>query len=172
MVCRVCKQKIQAQEDYIMPSRNYYYHKNCYERWKSSAPINDEEYVPLIYDFISRELKKEYDYFVCEAQRKKFLKDKMTNKGIYFSLKYFYDIKKQDWEKGHGGIGIVPYIYKTATEYWANQEQKTKGLLASIVKNAQMLKEEEKPVVVVHKKKKERKTYKISDYLEGSKTNE
>ena len=57
-------------------------------------------------------------------------------------------------------------------EYWANQEQKTKGLLASIVKNAQMLKEEEKPVVVVHKKKKERKTYKISDYLEGSKTNE
>ena len=131
--CRLCKIEIDKEkDDWVMPSRNYYYHKKCYENWKKAQPDNDEEYVDLIYDFIARDLKVAYDYWVCEAQRKKFLKEKMTNKGILFALKYFYEVKHGVWEKGHGGIGIIPFIYTDACAYWAAQERKSKGIIAEI----------------------------------------
>lgn len=131
--CRVCKRQINKKEDdWIMPSKNYYYHKKCYENWKKAEPASDEEYKDLIYDFIKRDLKKNYDYWVCEAQRGKFLKQKMTNKGILFALKYFYEVKHGDWEKGHGGIGIVPFIYNDACAYWAARERQAEGTIAEI----------------------------------------
>jgi len=133
-ICRLCKIEIDKQkDDWIMPSNRWYYHKSCYKNWKEAEHVNDEDYVGLIYDFIARDLKVKYDYYVCEAQRKKFIKDnKMTNKGILFALKYFYEIKHGNWEKGHGGIGIIPFIYTESCAYWAAQERKNKGVIAEI----------------------------------------
>lgn len=156
--CRVCKRQINKKEDdWIMPSKNYYYHKKCYENWKKAEPASDEEYKDLIYDFIKRDLKKNYDYWVCETQRKKFLKQKMTNKGIFFSLKYFYEVKHGDWEKGHGGIGIVPFIYNDACAYWAARERQAEGTIAEIER--QMIAASQRTKKVVRKKEiKPRKT--------------
>lgn len=44
---------------------------------------------------------------------------------------YFYDVKKNSTEKANGGIGIVPYVYQNAHEYYykiwlANQQNKAK----------------------------------------------
>ena len=91
--CRICKGEIDRNKDpngeeWLMGSTNYFYHKTCYENWKKAQFNSDEEYIDLIYDFISRDLKVSYDWYVCEAQRKKFVKEnKMTNKGILFALK-------------------------------------------------------------------------------------
>ena len=133
-ICRLCKIEINKEkDDWIMPVRNYYYHRNCYKDWKEAEHVNDEDYIELNYDFIARDLKVKYNYHVCEAQRKKFIKDnKMTNKGILFALKYFYEIKHGDWEKGYGGIGIIPFIYTESCAYWAAQERKSKGIIAEI----------------------------------------
>ena len=110
--CRVCKIEIDKEkDDWVMPSKNWYYHRKCYQDWKQSTPATDAEYKAFIYDFISRDLKVSYNYHMCEAQREKFVKEGKTNKGIFFALKYFYEVKHGDWEKGHGGIGIVPFIY-------------------------------------------------------------
>ena len=132
--CRLCKIEIDKEkDDWVMPSRNYYYHKKCYENWKKAQLEDDEEYVDLIYDFISRDLKVTYDWWICEAQRKKFIKnDKMTNKGILFALKYFYEVKHGDWEKGHGGIGIIPFVYNDSCAYWAARERRSAGTIAEI----------------------------------------
>ena len=156
--CRVCKRQINKKEDdWIMPSKNYYYHKKCYENWKKAEPASDEEYKDLIYDFIKRDLKKDYDYWICETQREKFLKQKMTNKGILFALKYFYEVKHGDWEKGHGGIGIVPFIYNDACAYWAARERQAEGTIAEIER--QMIAASQRTERVVRKKEiKPRKT--------------
>ena len=131
--CRICNIEINKEkDDWIMPSKNWYYHRQCYKNWKKAQPESDEDYIDLIYDFIARDLKETYDWWVCEAQRKKFVKDKMTNKGILFALKYFYGIKHGDWEKGHGGIGIVPFIYNDACAYWAARERQSAGTIAEI----------------------------------------
>ena len=56
--------------------------------------MEDNEWIPMIYDFLSRDLKVSYNWWLCDSQRKKFIREnKCTNKGIYFTLKYFYEIK-------------------------------------------------------------------------------
>ena len=136
--CRVCKREIdrnteQEGVDWIMPSKNFYYCVKCYKDWKVADTHSDEEWVDLIYDFIARDLKVSYDFFMCEAQRKKFIsQNHCTNKGIYFALKYFYEINKGDWSKSNGGIGIIPYVYKDATAYWTELELKRRGTLSAI----------------------------------------
>lgn len=132
--CRICKQQIdKSKNDWIMPSTNYYYHKECYEKWKHSNPEKDEAWKSLIYDFLSRDLKVSYNYFMCESQFKKFVEtNKYTYRGILFALKYFYEVKHGDWDKGHGGIGIIPYIYNESCAYWADQEHKQKGIIDKI----------------------------------------
>ena len=151
--CRLCNIEIDKEkDDWVMPSKNYYYHRQCYKNWKKAQLENDEDYIDLIYDFIARDLKETYDWWVCEAQRKKFVKDKMTNKGILFALKYFYEVKHGDWEKGHGGIGIVPFIYNDACAYWAARERQSAGTIAEIER--QMRAAADRPKVSVRKKNK------------------
>lgn len=157
--CRVCGELIDKEkDDWIMPSKNWYYHTKCYESWKHSTPATDEEYVDYIYDYIARDLKVSYDYHMCEAQREKFTKDKMTNKGIFFALKYFYDIKHNNWDKSHGGIGIVPYIYTESCSYWANREKKSKGTVAEIER--QMREAAERTKIKIKKQDTKKKKYK------------
>ena len=154
--CRLCNIEIDKEkDDWVMPSKNYYYHRQCYKNWKKAELKDDEDYVDLIYDFIARDLKVTYDWWVCEAQRKKFVKEKMTNKGILFALKYFYEVKHGDWEKGHGGIGIVPFIYSDACAYWAARERQSAGTIAEIER--QMREAAERKKVSISKKKEKPK---------------
>lgn len=160
--CRLCKEKIDKEkDDWIMPSRNYFYHRKCYENWKKAQITDDEQYVDMIYDFIARDLKVSYDWWVCEAQRKKFIKEgKMTNKGILFALKYFYEVKNGDWEKGHGGIGIVPFIYNDSCAYWASKERQSAGTIAKI--EQQMTEAMSREEVVLKQTKRKNKKSKVS----------
>ena len=160
--CRICNVEINKEKaDWIMPSKNWYYHRKCYEEWKQAQPNSDDEYIDMIYDFIARDLKVSYDWWVCEHQRKKFIKEnKMTNKGILFALKYFYEVKKGDWEKGHGGIGIVPFVYNDSCAYWAARERHSEGTIAEIER--QMREAAERPKV--HVKKKDAKKKYIVDF--------
>jgi hypothetical protein len=141
--CRVCKQEIDKElDDWVMPSRNWYYHKVCYNNFKKEKEIkSDEDYIDLIFDYIARDLKVPYDYYKIKAQIKNFMKNGMTCKGMLFTLKYYYDrFGKENWDKGYGGIGIVPYFYKEATEYWTNIEIKRRGSCELLVQQIRNLK--------------------------------
>ena len=43
-----------------------------------------------------------------------------TYSGILKALTYFYEIKDGDKDKANNGIGIVPYVYKDAFNYYYN----------------------------------------------------
>ena len=165
--CRLCKIEIDKEkDDWVMPSRNYYYHRQCYKNWKKAQPENDDDYIDLIYDFIARDLKVTYDYWICEAQRKKFLKEQMTNKGILFALKYFYEVKHGDWEKGHGGIGIIPFIYTDSCAYWAARERQSAGTIAEIERQMRAAAERKKVSVTKKTKPKYEVDFSVLDDLE------
>ena len=54
-----------------------------------------------------------------------------TYSGIQKSLEYFYHIKGNPIEKANGGIGIVPYVYRDAYNYYYalwEAKQKNKGI--------------------------------------------
>lgn len=171
--CRVCKGKFDAQEEekdivWVMPSRNFYYHKKCYDDWKTQTDVNikkkDDVYIDYIYDYLAHDLKIKYDYFVCEAQREKFLKKGYTNKGIFFTLKYFYEIQKGDTEKSNGGLGIVPYVYNDSITYWSNMVKKQANILEEI--EAQMSKMDNvTPTKTINRKKQRKKKDRTAELL-------
>lgn len=154
--CRICHELIDKnKDDWILPVRNWYYHKKCYEDWKKGNPVDDEEYVDYIFDFISRDLKVKYDFFKISAQIEKFKKDNMTVKGQFFALKYFYEVQHGDWNKGHGGIGIIPYVYRESCEYWAAKERANKGIIQQI--ESQMAEARAQEPITIRRKRKKKK---------------
>lgn len=174
VTCRVCKEKFDTNDqsiDWIMPSRNWYYHKKCYEQWISAvsqdANFSDDEWAMFIYDYLKHDVHLDYDYHMIEAQRKKMLREnKMTSKGIYFALRYFYDIKHGDKEKAHGGIGIVPYVYNESAKYWISREKRNRGIIQQITK--QMADNLINPQRVVGKRAEQKKIQQTDwDAVEG-----
>lgn len=156
--CRICKEKfdrtvLKKDIDWVMPSTNFYYHKSCYDNWKRNEgninlQIDDNEWISYIYDFLGKIIKVTYDYRKCENQRQNFIKKyHYTNKGIFFALKYYYEINKQDWSKAKNGIGIIPYIYQDSAKYWREQINKKADILETI--RLQMAEKEDRPVIKV-----------------------
>jgi len=137
--CRICKEQFDTdkEKDWVMPSTNWYYHLKCYENFgrkaKSiEAEMDDELWFQASWDFLMKDQKIVVDFLKMKSQWDNFLKKKMTAKGIYFCLRYFYDVKKGDKDKSEGGIGIIPYIYTEGCEYWARLEQREVGICQKI----------------------------------------
>ena len=161
--CRLCGVQIDKNKeienvDWIMPSKKWYYHKNCYVTWKEN-PASDDDWVLMIYDFLARDLKVKYNYHMCQAQIENFWKKKNINpKGIYFCLKYFYEIKGNSWDKGNGGIGIVPYIYDEAKSYWIEQERKKRGFIKEVESEAKV-----RSIIKLTRKDRNRTKYDLNE---------
>ena len=70
-------------------------------------------------DYIDARIRKQINKYIEEYQ--------YTYSGIKKALVYFYEIKGNSIEKANGGIGIVPYTYKQAFDYyytlWQAQQQ-------------------------------------------------
>ena len=66
-------------------------------------------------------------------QIKQYIEDyHYTYSGIHKSLTYFYEIKGNSIDKANGGIGIVPYIYQKAYQYYFSlweAQQKNKDVV-------------------------------------------
>lgn len=144
--CRICNCEIDrnTQEqgiDWVMPSKNWYYHKSCYDDWeKKKSTIKTEDPNPTLWldatwQYIKRKLNYKVDFNKFNSQWNNYITVKgYTPKGIFFSIKYAYEVKKCDIQKSQGGIGIVPYIYKDACTYWVNKNNKDAGICDRIQK--------------------------------------
>jgi hypothetical protein len=148
--CRVCKQKFNRLdpelvegEYWVKPVNLHYYHKKCYEDFakkkgqigKDGIEFEADEMVwkAATEDYLKRDLKVSIDYKRFNSQWKRLVeKDGRTPKGIYFTLRYFYDVCRGLAEKSEGGIGIVSHVYEDATAYWGERNQKDKGIVARI----------------------------------------
>lgn len=164
--CRVCgvrfdTDKIDEQE-WIMPVPKYYYHRKCYEDWKSNknnVKANNKEedfwYESLV-DYLYKDVKMPINFSKLNKQWKLFTSPNkgMTPKGIYFSMRYYYDVLHGNPEKALGGIGIVSNIYKEAASYWVDLENKKEGTLEKII--AQIHTREARPVVKISSKKEKK----------------
>ena len=150
--CRICKQQFNRLDpnlvegiDYVKPSERMYYHKKCYDEYQNSkldvhADMTDELWFKAAWDFLRRDLKYDFNFVKVRRQWESFIKNKMTAKGMYFALKYFYEIKKNDVAKSENGIGIIPHIYEDSRDYWIERERRDRGIVAAIeqqIKEAQ-----------------------------------
>jgi hypothetical protein len=152
------------QNDWIMSSKNYFYHMSCYQDWaKKKGSVHggdidieadDDFWKEAVCDYFKKDLKVSLDWGKFNSQWKNFLKQGLTAKGIYFTLRYFYEIEKGDVSKSQNGIGIVPHIYSRGTCYWGERNQRDKGICDRIeAQIKQTLIAEENVKIIIQPKK-------------------
>lgn len=92
------------------------------------------------------------------TQMMKFKNQGMTYKGQLLTLKYFFEIKKSSVEKSNGSIGIIPWIYSEAAEYYAQKEKEQKTISDAIKAQLEKDRVEIKynPSNYINKKKKKK----------------
>lgn len=142
--CRICgKRDIDPSTqiegvDYVNKSNKIIYlvHKSCYDRNEKikndpTAIAENNEWFALLKDYLAKDLKVQINYPKLDSQWKSFLKKGLTAKGIYFAIKYFYDIKKNPIDDTNG-IGIVPYIYEESKKYWYDLEARRPGIIQGL----------------------------------------
>ena len=161
--CYYCGEKFFLEDaKWRMARINRYAHESCFLENSSE----DDKYIDMIYEVLKKN-GIDYTFFKCERQRVKFVKEGYTNKGIAFSLQYFYEVQKGEKGKANGGIGIVPYVYDQATRYYIAKFQEQER-----IRKQSLEKEEKKEVgaITVRRaapKKKGSHTYELTSIEEG-----
>lgn len=170
--CRICKKKFDTeQEEFVLVGQKSYYHKNCYEQWiqsrNNAKATGDEDFwKESIIDFLYRDIHMKIDFSKLNSQWEHFLKPdkKMTPKGIYFALRYYYTVINGDKEKAQGGIGIVPSIYQTSAKYWTDLENRKEGTLEAII--AEISRRKDREIKIIKKKEtkpKKKERFSLND---------
>lgn len=88
----------------------------------------------------------------------KYEKEGYTFLGMIRALEWFYIIKKNDRSKAKGSIGIVPYVYKEANDYYDYYSNRTRERYLKILQS--QLKEDQ-DIVLESKGLKERRQKQI-----------
>ena len=112
-------------------SERRYAHLTCAlaaENEKSQAEKDKEDLEKYIVEllgeeYISPRVRKQMNSYVEEYN--------FTYSGMKKALVYFYEVKGNDRTKAKGGIGIIPYVYRDAYNYYyslwlANQKNEHK----------------------------------------------
>ena len=117
--CLYCDRTFDADEEkFVKPNKTRYAHFDCYQVVKKEEEDREElrEYIKKIFNL-------ENLGPVINKQIKSYTQDTAygyTTKGIYYALKYFYEIKGNDTSKANNKLGIVPYVYDEAQKYFDN----------------------------------------------------
>lgn len=113
--CKVCGESFNRdKEEAVLISPRRYAHKKCVETYEED--LKDLEHLQ---EYIKQLFKVEKLPAKVDKQIKSFKKEyEYSYSGMEKSLIWFYEIKRNSLEKANGGIGIIPYIYQEATQYY------------------------------------------------------
>lgn len=125
--CLYCEKKFDRDKmPYIQVGRRYA-HKEC-SMTAEERKTQEEQDKQDLDNYIIQLLKIDYIDARIRKQIKTYIEENnYTYSGIKKALIYFYEVKGNSIEKANGGIGIVPFIYKDAFNYyyalWQAQQQ-------------------------------------------------
>ena len=137
VTCIYCKKQFdKSKESFKVFSNGKYAHQSCFEL-EQTRELTDQEklekYIMELFgtDYVYARIKKQIQNYVTNQG--------YTYSGIQKALVYYYEVKgnKFDEGKAQGGIGIVPYVYQHAYNYYyaiweAQQKQEHISDAASI----------------------------------------
>lgn len=117
--CKYCGNQFDRnKEPYVEVSARRYAHKECAEKQRQSISKEELDYMEL-----EKYIKKLFNMNVISAKVRKQIKDYRqtygyTYTGIQKTLYWWFEIKRNSIEQANEGIGIVPYVYKEAHDYY------------------------------------------------------
>ena len=169
VICQYCKEKFDRdKEPFVEVKNRRYAHKSCYDKYQANLSKEEKDLLALE-DYI----KKTFPNIVTpkvKAQISKFNKEYgYTYSGIMKALIYYYEIKgnKFDFAKTNGGIGIVPFVYEKAYNYyysiWEAQQVQQRQLSESSSIDVYIPKTIEVHIPVPQREERKRKLFTFLD---------
>ena len=119
VTCVYCKEKFDRdKEPFVQVSAQRYAHAECAKQHYVEKTQEEKDYNELE-DYIKKLFHEDY----LSARIKKQIKDMRAEYGYTYSgmlktLIWWYEIKKNSIDKANDGIGIIPYVYKNACDYY------------------------------------------------------
>lgn len=161
--CAICGLTFDANvESYVKVNSKRYAHQKCsQEKEQNLSQIeqdkkNLEEYIMKLFGtkYIDPRIRKQIKQYVEEYH--------YTYSGIHKALVYHYEINGGEIEKANGAIGIVPYTYQKAYNYYyaiweAQQKNKDKEINQFVPKVKEII------IPIPEKKSKKRKLFSFLD---------
>ena len=121
VTCYYCGVKFDRdKEPTVQVSARRYAHKECAEKYNEQKSEEEKDLESL-----EQYIMKLFDEPFVNARVKKQIKDYQKQYGYTYSgmlkaLIWFFEVKGNSTEKANGGIGIIPYVYKDAYNYYYN----------------------------------------------------
>lgn len=118
--CSICGQQFDANETPYEKTHSgrRYAHKECFENQEKlkTQEQKDKEQLELY-------IKHLFNSTTINPRTYRLIKQYIdeynyTYKGIFQALTYFYEVKGNSIDKANGSIGIVPFIYQDAYNYY------------------------------------------------------
>ena len=116
--CLYCGQQFDRLSEPNKKIGRRYAHQHCYEA-QSKENIQEQQDIHDFWQYIKELYGSDYDYPSISKQVESYIKNyNFTYSGMLKSLKWFYEVKHNDKENSNGRVGIIPYIYKDARDYY------------------------------------------------------
>ena len=118
--CPICNETFDRDKiEFVKISSRRYAHLTCYQ--KKEGTLSEEDNARLkIYEYTQNLFKSNFNKMRIDNQLNRIMKEHPTYSysGILKSLIYWYEVRHGDVEKSHYGLGIIPYIYEQAYQYY------------------------------------------------------
>ena len=152
VICPQCSKSFYREDEEYIHYKNRYYHKDCYNIISKVTKEKQE-----LEDFIKELFNLDNLSPLIKKQIKEYHENEDYNysySGMKKTLDYFFNVKKGDKTKSRG-IGIIPFIYQEAKQYYYNLfliEEKNAGVtINSNIINIEIKKPIRNPLTKVHK---------------------
>lgn len=126
------------KEPFVKAGARRYAHKTC--AGGQEKVLQEEKDKEQFYEYVKQIYGADYNYIMINKQALSYINDYgYTWSGMTGCLHWFYNINHGNLEEGHGGIGIIPYIYDKVKKYYQEQylienKNKNKKMRKQVIK--------------------------------------
>ena len=121
--CIFCEKQFNREKEPCIKIGRRYAHTKCAEQQDPSL-VKEEYDKEQFYTIVKSIYGKDYNFMLINSQATEYIKQyNYTWSGMTACLHWFYNINHGSLEEGHGGIGIIPFIYDEVREYYSKLYQ-------------------------------------------------
>lgn len=151
VICKYCKKTFDREREEAVKISTRYAHKACHEKAQAEA-ADLRQLTDLIQSLY---YPQKPNWTIIGSQIKRYKDEGMTYIGMYYTLTYFFIIKKNDI-KDSKGIGIIPYVYHKAKAYYKNNDSAYAKAAEINTREKIEVEQTENIITIIHEKPKKK----------------
>lgn len=123
--CKWCNEWVDKSLNDFTKTNSGYYHNSCYEKFE----IN-KQHMQELYSYICEIYKIKFPTGWMMKQIKEYKeKRNYTYKGMELTLRFIYEVEnKYLLDASETGLGLIPYYYEKAKQYYINLQKIKKSV--------------------------------------------